>query len=308
MPVPHTTGSFGDLLDPRFQKIFRERFDKAQLNDMLPILFSFPPDNGREDMRWSDVGAFGDIPQFTGQVNYDSQTQGFDTTATHIEFASGMQVERRLFEYDQYNIMDQRPAGLATALVRTRQTHGARLFTLGFSVDTFFYNNSENVALFSNSHTTNAAGVSTANGFDNLATAALSATALSAARIQMVGFRDDRANRISIVPDEIWIPPDLYEIAFEIVASMGKVDTAQNNRNVHEGAYRVVEWNYLADANDWFLLDSSLKQDMVFWIDSIPQEFAFAEDLDTLIAKWRLYTAYSNAWTDWRWGLGSQVS
>jgi len=308
MPIPHTTTNFGDLLDPRFQKIFNDRFAKAQLSDMLPLLFSFPPDNGREDMRWSDVGALGDIPQFTGNVNYDSQAQGFDTTATHVEFASGIQVERRLFQYDQYNIMDQRPAGLATAVMRTRQGHGARIFTLGFSVDTFFYNNSENVALFSNSHTTNAAGVSTANGFDNLAVSALSATALSAARIQMVGFRDDRANRMSIVPDEIWIPPDLYEVAYEIVASMGKVDTAENNRNVHEGAYRVVEWNYLADANDWFLVDSSLKQDMVFWIDSVPMEFAFAEDLDTIIAKWRLYMAYSLAQINWRWGLGSQVS
>ena len=308
MPVPHTRTNFGDLLDPRFQKIFADRFARAQLADMLPQLYSFPPDNGREDMRWSDVGAYGDIPQFTGSVNYQSATQGYDTTATHLEFASGVQVERSLFEYDQYNIMDQRPAGLASAVVRTRQTHGARMFTLGFSVDTFFYNNSENVALFSNSHTTNAAGVSTANGFDNLAVSALSATALSAARIQMVGFRDDVANRIAVVPDEIWIPPDLYEIAYEIVASMGKVDTAENNRNVHEGAYRVVEWNYLSDANDWFLVDSSLKQDMVFWIDSIPVEFAFAEDLDTLIAKWRLYGAWSMAFINWRWGLGSQVS
>ena len=306
MPAPHVSGSFGDLLDPRFQQIFSDQFN--QLPDMLGELFTFPTDNGRADMRWSDVGAFGDFEEFTGTVDYDSQAQGYDTLATHVEFASGTQVERKLFDDDQYNIMDQRPRGLATAAVRTRQKHGARIFNNAASIDTKFYNNSEGVALVSNSHTTNAGGVSTATGFDNLTTASLTATALSAARIQMVGFRDDRANKISVIPDELWIPPDLFEEAFEIVASMGKVDTANNNRNVHQGAYTIKEWNYLTDVNNWFMVDSTMRQQMVFWIDRIAIEFAFAEDLDTLIAKWRAYMRYSSAQVNWRWILGATVS
>jgi hypothetical protein len=306
MAVPHTSGQFGDLLDPRFQRIFHEEYD--QLPDYLPDLFTMPPDNGRSDMRWSQVGAYGDIPAFTGSVTYQSAAQGFDTTATHIEFASGIQVERKLFDDDQYNIMDLRPAGLAESAQRTRQKHGARILNNAFSTDTFFYNNSEGVALCSNSHTTNASGVSTATGFDNLVTTALSATALAAARIQMVGFRDDVGNRISIVPDELWIPPGLYEQAFEIVASMGKVDTANNNRNVHQGAYTVKEWIYLTDTNNWFLCDSGMRRKSVFWVDRVPVEFAFAEDIDTLVAKWRLYERYSNAWINWRWILGASVS
>ena len=305
MGVPHTSGQFGDLLDPRFQKIFHEQYN--QLPDMLGELFTFPPDNGRDTMRWSAVGAYSDWDEFTGTVGYQDASQGYDTIATHVEFASGVQVERKLFDDDQYNIMDQRPAGLATAANRTRQKHGARLLNNAFSVDTYFYVNSEGVALCSNSHTTTS-GASTASGFDNLATSALSATALAAARIQMVGFRDDAANRISVMPDEIWIPPDLYEEGFEIVSSMGKVDTAQNNRNVHEGRYTIKEWNYLTDTNNWFLTDSSMRKMSAFWVDRVPVEFAFAEDLDTIIAKWRGYMRYSNAHTDWRWILGSQVA
>ena len=303
--VPHTSGQFGDLLDPRFQRIFHENL--PQLNDMLPELYTFPPDNGRNEMKWSDVGAYGDWAEFTGSVTYDSASQGYDTTATHVEFASGVQVERKLFDDDQYNIMDQRPAGLATAYQRTRQKHGARMFVNAFSVDTFFYNNSEAVALCSNSHTTTS-GASTATGFDNLVTTALSATAVSAARIQFRTFRDDRANRWSDNPDELWIPPDLFEEAFEIVNSMGKVDTANNNRNVHNGVFTVKEWQYMTDVNDWFMSDSAQRKQMVFWVDRIPVEFAFAEDLDTIIAKWRGYARYSNAQTNWRWILGAQVS
>lgn len=305
MPVPSVSTNFGDLLDPRFQEIAHDRWN--QLPDMLPELFDFPPDNGREDMRWSEVGAFPDIDEFTGSVNYLAQNQGFDVTQTHIEFAGGMQVEYKLYLNDQYHIMDQRPSGLTEAAHRTRQGDGARIFINSFATDSRFYSHSEGVPLCSNSHITTS-GASTANGFDNLQVSALSGTAVAANRISMVGFRGDQAERISIVPDEILIPPDLYEIAYEIIASMGQVDTAQNNRNVHEGAYRLVEWNYLSDTNDWWMMDGSMRKRMLKWVDRVSMQFAMAEDIDTMVAKWRLYMYYSNVWTNWRWILGNQVS
>ncbi len=305
MPVPHTSVNFGDLLDPRFQKIFTEQF--KELPDMLPSLYQFPPTNGRNNMTWSEVGTISDFEQLSGSVSYNSQNQGFDVTSTPLEFTNGIQVERRLFDDDQYHIMDQRPSELAISAARTRQKHGARMFNNAFSVDTLFYSNSEGVALSSDSHITTS-GASTANGFDNLGTAALTATAVAAARIQMRGFRGDQAERISIMPDELWHPTDRYEEAFEIVASSGKVDTANNNRNVHEGKYKAIEWEYLTDANNWFLVDSVMRKRQVHWVDRISLEFAMAEDFDTFIAKWRAYMRYSLAHTNWRWVMGHQVS
>ena len=306
MAVPSISENFADLLDPRFQKIYHEQY--RQLPDMLPKLFNFEKDNGRNNMTWSSVGAFADWGEFTGTVDYDDVSQGYDTTATHVEFASGFQVRRKLFDDDQYNIMDARPRGLATAYQRTRQKHGARIFNNAFSSDTFFYVNSEGVALCSNSHTTNSADTSTGTGFDNLVTAALSATALNAAVIQMRNFRDDRGNRMTVIPNTILIPVDLREEGFEIVKSQGKVDTADNNRNIHFEQFDVVEWEYLTDTNNWFLMDSTNRGQMLHWVDRVSQEFAMAEDLDTLIAKWRGYGRYSNAWTDWRFALGASVT
>lgn len=223
MGVPHTKEAFGDLLDIRFQKIFDDNL--PQLNDMLPELYTFEPNNGRIDMRFSQVSGYTNIPKFTGAVTYQSATQGYDTTITPIEFASGIQVERRLVDTDQHAIMNQRPAGLARAYQRTRQTYGAKRFVNAFSVDTELYNNSESVALCSASHTTTVGSASTSSGFDNLTTSALSTVSLATARIQMRGFRDASANRGDIEPDELLIPPDLYEVAFEINSSMGQVHT-----------------------------------------------------------------------------------
>ncbi|MCH8914188.1 MAG: Mu-like prophage major head subunit gpT family protein [Planctomycetes bacterium] len=306
MPVPHASTGFGDLLDPRFQRIFHEQYE--QLPDMLPMLYTMPPPNGRADMRWSQSGAFQDWGQFNSSVSYQSSAQGYDTIATPLEFASGFQVERKLVDDEQYNIIEQWPAGLATAAQRTRQVHGARPLNNAFSVDTFFYVNSEAVAMCSDSHTTTNPNTSTASGFDNLVTTALSATSLTAARIQMVGFLDDAGNRMMLSPDELWLPPNLFDVAYEIVASMGKVDTADNNRNVHEGAYTIHEWNYMTDTNNWIMGDSALRKQMMFWIDRVAPEFAFAEDLDTITGKWRGYGRWGNAHTDWRWSLGAQVS
>lgn len=304
MPNPQVSTAFGDLLDPRFQKIFHEEI--PQQDDMLPELFDFEPTNGRNNMTWSDVGALEDWAQFTGSVDYQSATQGYDITLTPLEFASGVQVERKLFDDDQFHIMDQRPKGLATAYKRTRQGHGARMLNNMNSVDTFFYNNTEGVALVSDSHTTNS-GASTGAGFDNQVTTALSAVAVAAARIQAKGFRDDNANRMDVNMDEMWIPTNLFEVAFEIVESMGKVETANNNRNVHHGQYTIKEWNYLTDTNNWALTDSTLRKMWCKWSDRVGVEFAFAEDLDTIIAKWRGYARYGNAHLNWRWIIGAIV-
>lgn len=306
MPVPHVSENFGDLLDPTFKRIFDEEF--SQLPDMLPEIFSFEDRGPRGDQtKWSNVGTLPDFTQFTGSVGYQSQSQGYDTTATHIEWVNGIQIERKLFDDDAHNVMNQRPAALATSAQRTRQKHGARIFVNAFATDTFFYNNSEGVALCSNSHTTTS-GASTANGFDNLGTSALTAAAVSAARTQMKGFRGDQAERISVMPDELLVPIDLEDKAIEIVRSSQDPASANNAVNPQKGRYTLKVWDYLTDTNDWFMMDSAMRRRSLFWVDRVPKEFGRIEDFDTLIAKFRCYMRYSNAWVDWRFIFGAQVS
>ena len=305
MATPMNSENFGDLLDPRFQKIFVETL--KPLPDMLGEVYTMVPTNGRNNMTWSEVGTLTDWDEFTGNVSYSSLSQGYDVTMTPVEWTKGTQVTRKLFDDDQYHIMDQKPRSMAESLHRTRQKHGARIFNNAFSVDSLFYNHSEGVALCSNSHTTTS-GASTASGFDNLTTASLTATAVFAMRLQMIGYRGDQAEKIDIMPDELWYPPDLSEQAFEIVKSQGKVDSANNNRNFHEGRYKTYEWNYLNDTNNWFMTDSSLRRQFLFWCDRVPAEFAMVEDFDTLVAKWRGYGRWAMTYVNWRWVGGAQVT
>lgn len=308
MPVPHSSGNFGDLIDKRVTKLFYDELE--QLPDLVGTVFSVEKSSDAYEVS-SETGALDDFSEFTGTVSYGSQNQGYDVRMTPLEFTKGIQIERKLYDDDRHNIWQARPKELANAANRTRQKDAARLFNNAFSVDSKFYSHTEGVALCSDSHTTTS-GASTATGFDNLITSALSAVSFSAARIQMQGFLDDIGNRYYSMPNELWIPIDLFEVAQEIVKSSGKIDTANNNINVHKDAFTIMPsengWNYMTDTNNWFLADSRLRKRFAIWYERVPLEFAMAEELDTLIAKFRAYMRYGNMYQNWRFILGASVS
>lgn len=311
-----TRGSFGDLTDVRFREVIADRMAFLRNEDMVPVLWNIKPPTipQRPEERYSQVSGLPRAGQFTGSIDYSQRTQGYDVTATYAEFAQGVQIERTLVEYDQFDQMDDMAQDLADSMWRRRQFDAFRFLRNMNSVDTFFYNHTEGVALASNSHTTTT-GSSTTTGFDNLATAAFSAAALAAAQIQMRDFRDLQSEPILAVGTEIWVPFDLYEPAYEVVASSGKVDTAQNNRNVHQGAYKLVVFPNKVDftsAANWALVDGRAKDAAMHWFDQVwpngGPEFGSTEEFDTFVAKSRGYSRYTNVIRRWQWILGSIVS
>ncbi len=308
MAVPSTSTNFADLLDPRFKKIYNDTYKQLpdRISDFYDVVSGADAPT-RDTYRMSQIGTFGDVPEFTGSIPYDDVSQGYDVTITPKEYATGFQIDRKLFDDDLFGIMDGKPRGMATAFQRTRQKHAASIFNNSFSIDNTWLNHTEGVALCSNSHTTTS-GASTAAGFDNLITAALSAVSVAAARIQMRGFRGDRAERISVMPDTLIYPVNLYQTAYEIIESEGLPDTANNNKNVHKGGYSGKDWDYLLDTNDWWMVDSSGMKDSLKWVERVKAEFGMVEDFDTLVGKWRMYARYGLGWRDWRFILGSQVS
>ena len=308
MTVPARSSGFPDILSAEFAKIFDDRY--KQLPDRVGEFYSIvgAEDTPRKDSyRTSEVGTFGDLSEFTGTVTYDDVSEGYDTTITPKEYSSGFQLERKLHDDGMYGVMNAKPKQLALAVQRTRQKHAAQPFNNAFSVDTTWRTGGDAVALCSDSHTTRS-GASTAAGFDNLITAALSSVSVVAARLQMRGFRGDRAERISVMPSHILVPPDLEDIAWEIVHSMGKLDTANNNANFNKGRYQVKDWEYLSDTNNWFMYDAELLKDSFTWFERLAAEFAQVEDFDSITGKWRVYGRWGNGHGDWRSILGAQVS
>ena len=305
MGNPMDSGAFVDLLDKRVTKLFYDELD--QLPDRVSEFYGMETSKDSFE-KWSGVGELADFSEFNGSVPYNSQSQGYDVVAEHKTFVNGFSITRQLYEDDRHGIWERKSPALANAYSRTRQGHAARVFNFAFSTDSYFYNNSEAVALCSDTHLTNSSA-STATGFDNYVTSALSAVSVSAARTQMRNYRGDVANKISVMPDTLLYPIDLADRADEIIKSAKDPGSANNTFNPQgNGRWIGKDWEYLQDTNNWFMLDSKNTKQWLIWFDRVPLEFAKAEEFDTFVAKWRARCRYSYMWVNWRWILGAEVA
>ena len=298
---------WGELLEPGLRTIFSTTYSALAASSRIPMLFN-QMGSQKANEYFLGIGGFGDWEQYKGSIEYDDPEQGFKTTLTHQEFAKGFKVERKLVDDDLYNIINMRPQGLATTAVRTREKHAASIFNNAF---TAAYAGGDAVALCG-AHPFSPSNASTQS---NTGTTALSYDAVVATRALMRAYKDDRGELISINPDTIVVPPELEKTANEIVNTMNGIAPQKPNTTdfadnfVARKGIDYVVWDYLTDANNWFLVDSVLAKMHLLWLDRVNIEFAMDPASDfNLEAKYRGYMRYSYGWSDWRFVYGHNVT
>lgn len=291
--MPLVSGNWSDLLEPGLRKIFDDAYRERASN--IPVLFNVQSSQKavEADLTTGDILDF--VPM-NGMVPYDDMGEGYKTSYTHVEYARGIKVERKLVDDDQYNIINRRPRLLGLASRRRREKDGASMFNNSFNTGGS-YNGGDALSLCNSAHTSNNAG----SDQSNTGTRTLTAVNLEASRRLMIGFQSDRDGTIDVQPDMLLVPLQLEETAFEIINSKGKVDTAQNNANFHLGKYKLLVWpNYLTSSTRWWLLDSQMMKEFHLWFDRIQPEFQKDREFDTYNAKYSGYMRYSFGWSDWR--------
>lgn len=301
---------FGDLLEPGLRAIYTDQYE--QLPQMRPMIFNVQIAD-TSYVKDSSVGGFGDTQPFQGSIAYDDVFQGLDVTYTHVQYAKGFKVERQLWDDDLYNAIVRKPKGLALSASRTQEKLGADIFNNSFTGSgtivvsgTTVLNNTDGQSLCSSSHNSGSARLSTT--FSNTGTSSLSATAVETTRRKMAAFKDDTNNLISVNPDCIVVPRALEETAWQIISTRGEVASSNNNANFHYGRYKLAVWDFLTNAKNWWLMDSYMAMEFLFWYDRIPLEFFQDKDFDTLVAKFANYWRASWGWSDWRFIFGHNVS
>jgi len=297
---------FGELLEPILGEIFYNQYD--QIPTMIDSLFS----KKTTDKPYEDdlsIGAMGLFRKFQGTVDYDRPYVQYKKTYEFPEYADGFKIERKLFDDDMHNIINQRPADLAEAAARRREMDAAMVFNYA-DADTGTDAEGNTVAttgadgkrLCASDHPTKSPDGPASRS--NAGTLSLNHANLQTTKNLMRGFKDDRGNKISVVPDTLIVGVELEEMGWELIQSAKKINTAENNPNIHEGRYRLIVWDYLADDKRWFLADSRYMQRYLKWFDRVPLEFAMAEEFDELVAKYRAYMRYECGWSDWFWVYG----
>lgn len=306
MASPITSGAFPDALNPVFRKQSREDF--AGTPDLVGQLFG-SGSSDRNQERITSISGLPDFVAFTGSVSYAGPDEGYDVTVTHKQFARGVQIQRTLWDDDQHGQIRQIFTGLGRAAHNTRQKDAAQPFNTAFTTDSEFYTHTEGVSLCSNSHTTTVEGVDASSGFDNLITNEMSGTAFTVARYTMRLFNDFQGEPIDEVFDEVLVPAELEDEALVILRTRTGLDTASGDANVHQMRnIKLMSSARLTDSNNWFVMNSRLRNDNLVWIDRTPFETARMEAFDQMNFKGRGYMRYSYYWLFWQFILGAQVS
>lgn len=290
------------LLTPGLRKIFYTQVAALAAESRVPQLFSVQTSSKAQEFDLG-IGGFGDWREYKGAIEYDENEQLYRTTYTHVEFARGFRVERKLVDDDQYNVINRRPQGLALSAMRKREKDAASVFNNAFSAS---YTGGDGIRLCNASHPQSPLNAAVQS---NAGSTALSYAAVESTRQAMRAYEDDRGELIPMSPTLILVPPELEETASSIVNTMNKVDIAEYHDNfVKRVGIQYLTWDYLTDADNWFMIDPGLCKMFLQWFDRVPLEFAEDPTSDfSLEARYRGYQRYSYGWSDWRWIYGHEV-
>jgi len=300
MPIA-ITENFGDLLDARVRKIYDKEYKERIDESMVPMIFGMESSTRNYEIV-SGIGGMQDLQTFDGTISYDTVRQLYDKTFSFPEKALGMKVERKLYDDDLFGIMDRKPWQMAVSSARTREKEGASIFNGAFTGT----DGPDSLSLCNASHPYSPDDATVQS---NAGSTAMSPTSVEATRrIGHNSIYNDRGELLGITYDLILCTVNNEETAWEIINSTGKVDTANNNRNFHQGRYKLAIWDRLTDSNNWFFIDSKLAKMFLLWWDRINDGIKQDSDTDSLVAKWYVYERYSAGWADYRPVYGHNVS
>lgn len=288
---------FGFLLEPGLRKIFYETYD--QIPTMIPELFNEQTTANPNETDVS-IGTMGEFPEFTGTIDYDRPYQGYKQIYEFPEFAKGFRIERKAFDDDRYGEINKQPAGLAISAQRKKEQDAADIFNNAFDTD---YEGPDEKPLCATDHPSPDPDMGDRS---NKGTLELNHANLQTTKNLMRQTLDDRGGKISVVPDTLLVPVALEETGWQLIESAKKIDTAENNPNIHYGKYKLIVWDYLDSDDNWFLIDSRYAALFLNWFNRVPLEFAMEEDFDTLVAKFRGYMRFAAGWSDWIWIYGNE--
>lgn len=249
-------GANNPLALEQFARLAVKNLDKVMENElpayqeMIGTLFGTAPLD-KAFYEAYGVGSVPDIPVFTGKLDFLDIAPDYYTRIEPKEYAGAIQIQKKFIEDKQYPVLDNRVQGMVRAYGRTKEKTAAKFAGYAFSASWDFMTNEEGVALCSASHTTKS-GVSTASGFSNYGTSALSKTSVAATRILFRKFRDDIGELYDSEPDTLLVPEALYDTACEIVGvgkngatSMLDSASANNTINTLYKGFKVIPWRRL---------------------------------------------------------------
>ena len=310
MATPMISDQFGNFVLPIIRKEWAQRMNSVQ----SPLAPFFGIESSQNAAEYSQgLGSLDLVPEYNssaaegapGSIEYDSFSPLYEATFTHKEYASGLAIERKLWDDNRTGTIRRLAQNKGYQFGMTIANHMSSVLNNAFSSS---YVGGDAVSLCNDSHPVNVQNSSTV--FDNKGTTAFSYAAIKATIQAGKDMNDDRGNPFPVIYDTIYVPTALEMQAYEYVDASGKPGTADNDANaLNRRSLNVIVDPYLTDANNWFMIDSQLAPMHLLWYWRVRPEVAMhpASEYD-LVIKYRGYMRYSFGWDDARWIYGHEVA
>jgi len=303
----------------RFQELVRKGWDKVtgdvteelhQRESMRETLFS---SQGLDSAYYEKYGVSGlpDIPKFNGSLSYIDASPGFGVRIEPGEFAAAVELERKLWINNLYQVMKDWPREFTVASHRTKEKAAIKGYAnLNSAAFDFMPWNEEGVPICSTQHRTKNANVSTLNGFSNLGTSAFNPTSLEATRILMKGFRGLNGELLAINPDGLIGPTTLDRMFEEVTETkLGLYDTSHtiNVQNNRKWECKTSQYFNDYDTNNWIMVDWGLLKKLAVWVTRMEDEGGAKIDFETYRLKFSLYSYWGYGFLGWQAFYFNQV-
>lgn len=290
---------FADLYEsrlPYIDEILGRNLDPPSLT--YPMCFHVKDSTrGYEDVtQITGFGVFSEKSE-SDTVDYDKVLQGFDKRFKHKTYAKAVSISEEAAEDDLDGaIVDVMPPLAKSARVSIETTIWNTVNN-GFGTTT----TPDGEALFSSSHVLRGGGT-----YDNLVSGDLSIANLETAVNMFDNMVDDRGLPVELSPTKLVIPVELRWLAYEILKSDLRSDTAENATNAFKQlALESVMTKYLTGDDDWFLTcDPSQHRVLVYWRKEPVTDHTI--DFDTGNLKTKMTYRLSTGAADWRGWVGGQ--
>lgn len=240
---------FGSSMLPVLEEVFQTELEQqASMREMLFKVVSHDRDI-YQSSELHDMDLFVQVGEGENYT-FTRPKQGAAKTLTMKKWGLGFSISEEMVDDGKFEYIANFTKKLAKSGRESQEISAANILNNGFSSSV---QTADGVNLFSTAHTL-PSGLTFRNKLST--DADLSPSSLEQAAIDFsTVFIGDSGIKYRPKPKYLVVPPALRLYAKEIVGSVKKADTADNNMNsLAEEGLQVVEWNQLTDSDAWFLV------------------------------------------------------
>ena len=302
-----SNGDISGLLLAGLKTQFFQTFQtqKAEWDQIATLI---PSDKDTEHYAW--LGALPGVREFLDERQVGEFSE-YEYQIKNRTWESTVAIERTAIEDDQYGQVALRVKALATEAKQHIDILVFGLLAGGFANSCY-----DGTPFFNTAHPGGkSAGAAVQSNHD---VQPLSSNALQSAITQMRRTLNDQGRPMQVAPDTLVVPPELEWEAWQLLHSAFYPDLVtagaqQLAANPWQGMLRLVVSPYLANATNWFLLDT--KRAVRAVVLQMRREFEFAalenNSEEGFLRDRFLYGVrgrYNVGYGDWRCAFGAQVS